>query len=241
MDVKRTHTLAKQPRLSVGRLADYMAASEQGKRAIAQSCKYRPIARVVQHDEAKSIISNYLLKGKEDSDWLHLRADQVRGKLADSDFEVEVNQHNADYLDRFAEVVAEIALPKAELKVPPRFEPLAVEGVHVIFQPIATLARLTKTNKQKIGALMLRYAKGKPLAEKIANYQSALIFGYLRENAEIGGIEAERQLCLTLDAYKGVAHVAPGNSVYLFNEVRAACATIAERWPNIPPPKNAVL
>lgn len=33
---------------------------------------------------------------------------------------------------------------------------------------------------------------------------------------------------------------APSNAVYLFNEMKAACATINERWPAKKPPKNAI-
>jgi hypothetical protein len=45
----------------------------------------------------------------------------------------------------------------------------------------------------------------------------------------------------TLDAYMGKCHEAPGNAIYLFKEMKAACASISERWPAIKPPKNAVL
>jgi uncharacterized protein YqiB (DUF1249 family) len=54
-DSKKTHTEVKQPQISIPRLADYMAASEQGKRTIAQSCKYRSTVRVTQHNEAKAV------------------------------------------------------------------------------------------------------------------------------------------------------------------------------------------
>jgi hypothetical protein len=27
----------------------------------------------------------------------------------------------------------------------------------------------------------------------------------------------------------------------MFADMKAACASIAERWPNIPPPKNAII
>lgn len=238
---KKTHTVAKEPRLSISRLADYMAASEQGKRTIAQSCKYRPIARIVQHDEAKTIISNYLLKRKDNPDFLKEKATQIRHRMSDDDFEEELNQHNADYLNAFADVVEALSLPSAELLPPPRFSALVINGVKMSFQPSFLLQRVTRTNKVRTGALMLRYAKRKALSPNVADYQSALIFGYLRENSQEHGAEPERKLCLTLDAVTGSCYEAPTKSVYLFNEATAACATIAERWPNIPPPKNAVL
>jgi hypothetical protein len=103
------------------------------------------------------------------------------------------------------------------------------------------LRRVTKTNKVKCGALMLRYAKGKPLGTDVAAWQSAAIFGYMRKLDEAAMTEAERALCITLDAYAGACHDAPTNAVYLFKEMTAACASISKRWPAIKPPKNAIL
>jgi hypothetical protein len=241
-DVKKTHTEVKQPQISIPRLADYMAASEQGQRSIAQSCKYRSIARVTQHNEAKAVVSNHILNGATGAGGLKERAEQIRNKIADDDFEEDLNEHNADYIDQFAKVVETVEIPAgAERLAAPKFTPLMLGGMKVSFVPQLVLRRLTKTNKIKSGALMLRYAKNKILVADVANFQSAAIYGYWRTlNAAKDG-EAERALCITLDAYTGKCHTAPTNAIYLFNEMKAACATLAERWPAIKPPKNAIL
>lgn len=238
---KKTHTLTKTPRISISRLADYMAASEQRQRAIAQSCKYRPIARVIQHDEAKTIITGYLLKGNKNPDHLLHRATQIRAKLTDNDFEEETNEHNADYLDRFAGVVDDLELPEAQLLSAGRSIPLDISNIRVSFWPNLLLRRLTKTNKVRIGALMLRYSKGKPLDQSVAEYQSSIILGCLRMLDAGDGSEPENKLCVTVDAQSGAIYGAPGKATYLFNEAKAACASLAEKWPNIKPPKNAVI
>jgi hypothetical protein len=129
----------------------------------------------------------------------------------------------------------------AELLPIKDFSPLKMGGVRVTLRPHLLLRRLTRTNKIRMGALMLRYAKGKPLPETVAGWQSAAIFGFLRTIEEGEAAEAERALCITLCAYKGVAYEAPTNSVYMFNEMKAACAAIAERWPALKPPTNAVI
>jgi hypothetical protein len=241
-ETKKTHVLVKEPRMSMARLADYMAASNQAKRTIAQSCKYRAIARIIQHDEAKAVVTNHILSGAKGADGLEAKAQFIRDKLADDDFEEDVNGHNADYIERFAEVVGNITLPAgAELLPAKLFPPVTMHDVKVTFRPQLLLRRTTKTNKIKAGALMLRYAKGKSLPAKVAVWQSAGIFGYLRlqDGAEVA--ETERALCITLDAQTGACHEAPGNAVYLFKEMRAACATISEQWLEIKPPKGAVL
>jgi hypothetical protein len=240
-DTKKTHTEVKQPQISIPRLADYMAASNQAGRTIVQSCKYRSTARVTQHNEAKAVVTNHILNGAKSGEGLKEKADAIRNKLADDDFERDVNDHNADYIERFAKVFAEIALPEANLLPTKPFPALILNGVKVTYRPQFLLRRLTKTNKIKIGAVMLRYAKGKALPEEAASFQASAIFGYMRTLEEVEMAEVERALCITLDAYTGVCHEAPGNAVYKFKEMKAACATISEWWPAIKPPKNAVL
>ncbi|WVX49994.1 hypothetical protein ROLI_030900 [Roseobacter fucihabitans] len=54
-------------------------------------------------------------------------------------------------------------------------------------------------------------------------------------------IAAEEKLCLTLDGATGHFIAAPTNATRRFQNVQAACVSIAERWENIEPPESAVL
>ena len=64
MDVEqKTHREVPEPEISVRHLADFMAASERARRTIVEGCKYRPIARLVQHKEATLAISGAIQKG----------------------------------------------------------------------------------------------------------------------------------------------------------------------------------
>jgi hypothetical protein len=134
-----------------------------------------------------------------------------------------------------------VVLPDADRLPTKSFEPITLNGVRVTFNPQILLRRITKTNKVKSGALMLRYGKNKTLPAPVGGWQSAGIYGYLRTLEEAEKTEAERALCISLDANTGVCYEAPSNAVYLFNEMKAACATINEQWPAIKPPKKAIL
>lgn len=236
-----THTERKNPQLSISRLADYMAASEQAKRTIIQSCKYRAIARVIQHVEARTAIAAHLLSGDKEYGPLTERADSLRNRLADSSFEYDLNEHNADYIDRFIEAAESLIIPAASVSSGQEYSGWDMNGVKITFRSDLSLQKTTRTNKVKIGALMLRYAKGKPVSSKVAEYHSSLIFGRLIETSEGDAAEPEKQLCGIIDAYSGAFHPAPGNAGYLFKEAKAACLAIAERWPAIKRPKGAVL
>jgi hypothetical protein len=123
---------------------------------------------------------------------------------------------NADYIEQFSKVVGKIELPDAELSPGKTFPTLRINGVKITFAPDLMLRRLTRTNKLKRGALMLRYAKGKPLAAEIGAYQASAIFGLLGVHKEEEGLEPEKALCLTLDAFTGKAYSAPGNAASNF-------------------------
>lgn len=241
-ETKKTHKEVKTPQISLPQLADYMAASEQRQRSIAQDCKYRSTARIVQHADARIVVTNHILSGVEGVDGLQDKADAIRNKITDTDFEADLNDHSADYVEHFADIFPVVQLPKgAELSAPPTMAALMLHGVKVTFAPQIMLKRITKTNKVRTGALMLRYAKGKALNPTVANYQTAGIYGYMATLNAANMAEAERALCLVLDAHTGTCHSAPGNAVYLFKNMSAACATIGEWWPGIKPPKTAVL
>ena len=111
MDEKKTHTVRAKPQLSVRSLSDYMAASDQARRTIIRDCKYRAIARLVQHDDAKLAVSKYIRNGLNEPDILREEANYIRNKIADDDFERDVNDHNADYVSRMADVIENLRLP----------------------------------------------------------------------------------------------------------------------------------
>lgn len=241
MSTTKTHRQIARPQVSARYLADFMAASERGRRSIVEGCKFRPIARVVQHSEARNIIGTFLRDGKDDQNELVERARRLRDRMASDDFEREVLDHNADYVERFAKVAPGLALPAAEMLPPGACPPLSLKGTIVTVDISFRMRRLTRTNKARVGAGSLRYAKGKALSPEVAAWQSAFLMGYLGQEVLDDGTSPEHMLCLTVDAYAGVCHPAPTDAVRRFKNMEAACASIAERWDNIPPPLGAVL
>lgn len=240
MSDKKTHRLVNDPKISARYLADYMAASDIKKRSIISACKYQPIARVIQHNEAKQTISKFLRSENPNVEQLIVTADKIRGRMADSNFDRDLLDHNADYIERFANMVDELSLPSAEILPPGKPQPLTLEGVHITIDAQIRLRRLTQKNEVKIGMGTLRYAKGKALKPEVGAWQSSLLMGYLSLVDVEYDAKPERKLCLTIDAYTGKCFSAPTDSTTKFKNIEAACAAIAERWDNIKPPKNAV-
>jgi hypothetical protein len=240
MSGQKTHRYVSEPRIGVRYLADYMVASEIARRRIVRDSKYRPIGRILQHAEARSAVSKFIRDGGSDIGWLEEEAQRLRDRLVDSDFERDVVDHNADYIERFSKVFGLLSLPKAQLLIPGPDAALDINGVRVTVGLHLRLRRRTKTNKIQEGAGMLRYAKGKKLSPDVGLWQSAFLLGYLRASSVDSDVQPDEKLCIMIDAYTGSCHVAPTNSLSRFQNMSAACESIAERWPNIQPPAGAV-
>lgn len=238
----KTHSLRAKPGMSASKLADYMAASEQARRSILRGCKYRPIARVVQHQAAKESIASFLSSGDSHDGALELRAEILRNGLHGSDFDNEVAEHNADYIERFLETAPELPSTAKEIAQAGKMPPLNLDGFSLSFAPDLILKRINQRNVPKMGVGFLRYGKNKTLSDEVGCWQGAISFGYLDTKLKQGAseIDPEKELCVTLDVWSGKCHPAPGNAIYRFNEVRAACAGIVERWAQIPAPEGAV-
>ena len=237
----QTHREVKNPQISGRQLADYMAGSERARRAIAQDCKYQARVRVIQHHDAKLAIGKFLRDGASDLAALSAAADFLRTRWTDDHFERSLYDNNADYIARFAHVATLVQLPAGDMSPPGKSVVLNISGVKVTIDFQFRISRVTKTNKLKIGAGILRYSKGRALAEEVANWQSAFILGCLRDEKAIEHAEPESKLCLTIDAYSGRTYSAPGDSSSRYANMKAACASLFERWPQIKPPDGAVL
>jgi hypothetical protein len=236
MTVKTTHKEFKTPKISSRYLADYMAASDRKRRSILRSCKYPPIARVLQHTEAKASISNFVKAGNPDTSSLSAKADSLRNRLSDGDFDRQLLDVNADYIDRFVLKYGSMDFPKADAVQVDKWPRINISGVSVSPDALFQFQRTTKTNKVNIGIGAIRYSKGSNLAEDVGLWQSAFLFGYLT-SLELNGEIPEKKLCMTLDAYAGVVYPAPGDSVRRFANMEAACASIADMWDKIEAPE----
>lgn len=240
MAEKATHREIKHPRLSDNKLADYMSASEQARRSILRSCKYQPKAAVIQHHDAKRMIAESMINGNVDVKRLTEKLSVYEGKITDTDFEEEVKSHNIDYVKSVLTMGFD-PIKGYEFERCKNQVKLDFNGTEISFFPDVLVARTNQRNNRKIGALNLRYSKSAKLPESTAQYQSALMFGALREKPFEPEATPELALCQTLDGFNGKVYPAPSNSIYLYKEMIAACGAIAYQWPNIEPPANAIL
>ncbi|MBY5974036.1 hypothetical protein KUV28_16870 [Ferrimonas balearica] len=237
-----THRLVKTPKVNSRYLSDYMVASERVRRTIIRDCKYRKIARAIQHERAKTFITNSLRSGSLDQLALGAEGQRLHDMMADSEFDRDTLDVNGDFLVAYSSVFSMDTFPRtAELAdANTRFR-ANIFGVDVNPDIRFGVQRITRTNRLRTGLGTIRYAKNKPLDREVAAFQSSILFGFRKMLDAQDEAAPEEKLCLTLDCVTGDFIPAPTDATRRFQNVEAACATIAERWDNIEPPENAVI
>jgi len=234
--------MASKPTVSSKVLSEYMVATEIRKRSLIRDCKYRKIARVIQHGRAKGIISDLLIAGIAEEDRLREEASRLRRMIADTEFERDTLDVNADFLDAYAKVFSMSSLPKGvSIRAAPKDFSVSLGGVELRHDIRFSTERLTRTNRVRTGFGTLRYAKGRETPGEVLLYHSSLLFGCRKMMDSDDETAPEEKLCFTLDCFSGMFVPAPGDATRRFQNMEAACASIAERWDSIEPPENAIL
>lgn len=236
-----THREVKEVKISTRFLADYMAANPGPKRTILRDQKYRSLRRQVNHKEARQEISKFLTTVPHDTATLSEKAQTIRDRLSVDDFQRSVFDMNADFLDQFVEVYPDFDLPNGDIIPLPLTQSMNLNGVEISRDFLAVTRRVMKSNRQRSGAIALRYSKGKSVKARAAQWQSVIMYGYLDISPLDPATTPESALCLTYDAFDGSTYDAGTKSVSEFNQVVDACQTIADIWPSIEPNENWII
>ena len=241
-----THTALEEPQITARRLADYMAATPIRQRTLIRDTKYRTVEPEISYSEGFEILGDMLADGPLVTDVLKDAADSFYDRM-----DVRGTRERIR-LDLIGDMFEWLADHRPDFGLPDDADRYDVSrlwgrggdfvlGGVVVEPDIHLRLRRMKRNAAGVGVVTLRYSKNTPLDPEAAEWQSALLLGYLNATVDDEGLRPDPALCLTLDLFTGTAHPAPGRAKTLLNQMAAACASIAERWPNIAPPPKAVL
>ena len=240
-----THIELARPRLTNRRLAEYMAASPVRQRTLIRDTKYRKVEPEITYHEGFAVIGDMLADGDLATSALSDAAEDFHDRMDVEGFRERLRLDLiGDMLDWLAEHRSPLVLPDADRlddsRTWGRGGTWEVAGVTVDPQIYFRLAR-SRRGFRSVGAATLRYSKSGPTKPDVAQWQSALLHGYLADTITDDTLRPDPDLCLTLDLRISTSHPAPGNARTLMKQMEATCASISERWPNIAPPDRAVI
>lgn len=235
----RKYTGRRTPQFSANQLGEYMIASEVRKRRIIAEAKYRPILKVISYKKARRMLSDYLEKGRGNLSFLENTILFLSEKtLAGRSLEETERDLTVQMLGRFIAVSNEVNLPNAQYALGSHLAgKLMLGGLPVSVVPNLVATGQNRKGQQTVGAVMIRYAKGKPLNPDEAKHVSVLLYEFAKGVLSGAGVAAYN-LCFCLDIQTGKIHCSPKGTTRVLSNMAAAGEAIIAQWPSVPLPRS---
>jgi len=238
--MEKTHSVTRKPRIALNQLAEYMIASDVTRQRILTTCRFRPIARIVQYNDGRSMVAFHIASGSASINDLQIKLDKLARKPVSSGFEAQQLELNCALIAKYIALSNVIELPGTKILKPPlASEKLKYNGVEISVEP-DLIVMDKKDGQALVGAAKIRYSKGKPVDAEAAEYVGVGLFDFAESCLGNYGLAAKK-LCFSLDLHSGQSIACPSSTTRKLNNMKAACAGIAAQWERIKPPNGAAL
>jgi hypothetical protein len=242
------------PDLSANQLAEYLNASFVRQESILRSAKYQSrdsSAHRVRYKESREAISRSLASNRRDASIIQDKITYLQGIIDESsrgrratDFIISDSRLSIEALRAFLGGVNRFNFDGFTFTLGNRRPPrLVLEAVEISVRPDVVITAVNRNQDQLVGGLLSYFSKDADREDRQAVRQemgltaATLIHEYASQHLTAQG-EPTKRLCLSLDVFGRNVHVAPTSSVRRMENIRAACRSIASRWPSITPPDN---
>jgi hypothetical protein len=223
---------AKEPTISVNKLAEFMTASPARQRQILKDRKYPTEFKGMYYRESSDSISRVLAGNLEDLMPLSNQKkilEQVETDKVGTQRRIAVN---IDAIERFESMVDQITFFGAE---PSLGEHAAAKltffGVAVSVRPELILRRDGKTGPL-IGAVKLHFSRQYPFSDGDAGIVSAILQEWCKNCMPDDGLP-QGDMCAVIDVCSKKFHGGVKATAMRLQQVEAACQNIAALWPTI--------
>lgn len=228
------------PRISATKLAEYMStASFARKRAILQEQKYPQEVATVRWTQAEGPAAQFVANGTTDLSFIDKAIAKLAAVDADTEFKIQNRDLCVEALEKFKLLSNQLAFAEFRRSRGPsnKSMPITINGVAVSVLPHVVLEGVTQKGERVVGGVKFSFPKTHPLNEISAGYLSALIHWHCEEYLPQLG-RADMRLCHAVDVPTSTVFKPPNSYKRRRQYLVEACAEIAQRWPQVPPPKN---
>jgi len=238
--------IAREPRISINKLADYLQTSSVTKRrSILYNQKFpqKSEFKTLWYDEAKRPIKKSLLNADLKVTAITKMIDKIEKELIEfrahfPELPKEILKHKnkiqkkescLEALNNFLENMYFLENYRSHAfsnDSAPGF--VEINGVRVSVDPDAIITG-TIRKREFVGAIKLHFSKLIKLDKDMGKTVSSLIYHYLKSNFE----NANSQHCIVLDVMNGSTFTASASYSKKIKEVEVACDEIRILWPTI--------
>jgi len=216
--------LRDSPRISVSKLAEYVAASPSRRRTIVREQKRPRDVIVARYREVYPAIVRFLA-GAASADDLSALADELEALQAGTDWQAQDNSLSAEALDAFVGIQSTLILDDYRVSAGDFDQTvISLQSVNISVRPEV---RLTTTSG-RTGAMKLYVSKTHPLSLDAGLSAATLVHSLLRDGLKLA--DTRHSDCILLDVFAGKVYKAPANFKVRMRDIDAACEEIARAW-----------
>jgi len=224
----------KDPRISVNKLAEYLATNKASRRErILRDAKFPPTFQVIRYEPTLDMARRFLSGKIANTQSLQIEIAEYEASLASNDFEERMKKSNVEAMNLFVSLAPTLDIHDMKITIGEHAPPkLTLADVAVSVRP-DVLVTISKKGAKQSGAIKLNISKGSPHTKDSAEYAGALLRHYL---ATQGHDDCDYRCCFTLDVFSKKFVEAPKAITNRLKDAEAACAEIARQWDSIKAP-----
>lgn len=227
--------MVNKPSISVNKLGEYILSRGARQRKILHDRKYpdTDFQMGMYHREASEAVCQYIAGGAIDPSALDNQLNALEQVVTEKVGTARRINANIDALERFATMLDDIDLMKAEPSLAPHnSEKLTFHNVEVSVRPEIIL-RATIKGKVYVGAWKLHFSKTHPHTEDSAGYVSALVQEHCRLHIASHDEVVNPLFCKVLDVASGTVFDGVKSTKSRMKDIAAECMNITALWPTI--------
>jgi len=223
----------KNPRISVNKLAEYLATNKAARRErILREAKFPPTFQVIRYEPTLDMAKRFLTGQIPNTQSLQVAINAYEATKTGNDFEERMKKSNMDAMKLFLVLAPTLDFHDATLTLGEHAPPkLILSDVAISVRPDVRLT-MSKKGATQTGAIKLNISKGSPHTKDSAEYAGALMRHYLTTQGEE---TCDYRQCFTLDVFSKRLAEAPKAITNRLKDAEAACAEIARQWESIKP------
>lgn len=221
-----------EPKISINKLGEYMAASASRRKQILRDQKNPAAFKASRYKPAREAIVQFIEGGMNDEETALARANELRADQSGTDFMIQDRRLSADAIEDFLPLAEELEIEALSVQSGDAFssETMNFGGTRVSMRPDALL-RNHETGAV-IGCVKLNFSKSAPLQNGAAEYVATALRAHLEQNLSAPGV-VRPEHCYVIDVPSGAVSSAPKANKKRLNDLNAAGEEIAARWDSV--------
>lgn len=231
MVTKAEQKVHESPRISVNKLAEYLATNKASRRErILKDAKFPPTFQLIRYDPTREMVQRYLAGLIPNTQALQAAIAQYEYTKTKDEFEARMKKSNLEAMGLFAALAPTLVFEGAKVTLGEHAPPkLSISDVAVSVRPDLNLTYVGKGGLEH-GALKLNISKGAVHTIDSAEYAGALVRHFLTTRL---GDDCDHKRVFVLDIFGKKISPSPKATVNRMKDVEAACAEIARQWDSI--------